>query len=81
MFYRNLLLQIRNSKEWDDGWYIQCPHCGFHSDNGFQWHHFNGDANGAYNIARKWAMILKKIKSEEDTLGITNVEWDNFSQK
>lgn len=80
MFYRNLLLQIRNSKEWDDGWFIQCPICWFHSKNDFQWHHFNGDANWAYNIARKWLIILDKIRKKEKSLGITNVEWDNFSQ-
>lgn len=80
MFYRNLLLQIRNSKEWDEWWYIQCPSCWFHSENWFQWADFNGDANGAYNIARKWIKILEKIQYWEEKLGITNVEWDNFSQ-
>ena len=81
MFYRNLLLQIRNSEEKDDWWYIQCPSCWFHSDNWLQWTHYNWDANGAYNIARKWIMILNKIQDGESKLWITNVEWDNFSQK
>jgi|BioPla2DNA2_1021312.scaffolds.fasta_scaffold01579_15 hypothetical protein len=81
MFCRNLLLQIRNSKEWDDWGYLQCPACEFHSDNGFQGTHFNWDANGAYNIARKGVMILNKINDNEKTLWITNVEWDNFTQK
>ena len=80
IFYWNLLLQIRNSKEWDDGGYLQCPSCWFHSENWFQWTKYNWDANGAYNIARKWVIILKKINDNEKTLWITNVEWDNFSQ-
>ena len=81
MFYRNLLLQIRNSEEKDDWWYIQCPSCWFHSDNWLQWVHYNWDANGAYNIARKWIMILNRIQDGESKLWITNVERDNFSQK
>lgn len=60
----NLLLSIRNSK--DDQDYVSCPYCGFHSNNGFQSHSFNGDANGAYHIARKGAMIIKKV-AEGDT--------------
>lgn len=81
MFYWNLLLQIRNSKEWDDWGYIQCPVCWFHSDNWFQWQHFNGDANWAYNIARKGIKILEKISKDEKILWISNVERDNFTQK
>ena len=81
IFYRNLLLQIRNSQEWDDWGYLQCPACEFHSNKWFQWSDFNWDANGAYNIARKGVMILDKINKDEKTLWITNVEWDNFAQK
>ena len=53
----------------------------FHSDdNRYGLEVKNGDANGAYNIARKGLIILDKIRKEEKSLGITNVEWDNFSQ-
>jgi hypothetical protein len=42
----------------------------------------SGDANGAYNIARKGIMMLERIKenSEKPNLYISNVEWDKFSQ-
>lgn len=79
MFGRNLLLQIRNSEKGDDGGILQCPSCGFDSRKDFQGKHYNGDANGAYNIARKGMVILEKIVKEEKSLGITNVEWDNFA--
>ncbi len=43
---------------------------------------FNGDANGAYNIARKGIMILKSIKenSEKPDLFISKKQWDEFTQ-
>lgn len=43
---------------------------------------FNGDANGAYNIARKGIMLLKAIqeKPENPDLYISKFEWDKFSQ-
>jgi CRISPR-associated protein Cpf1 len=81
MFYWNLLLQIRNSEQGDNGGFLQCPCCGFDSREGLQGFDFNGDANGAYNIARKGIIILNKIADNEKNLGITNIEWDNFSQK
>ncbi|MFA5133613.1 MAG: type V CRISPR-associated protein Cas12a/Cpf1 [Patescibacteria group bacterium] len=42
----------------------------------------NGDANGAYNIARKGIIILKKIKedAEKPNLFISKNEWDEFAQ-
>jgi len=41
---------------------------------------FNGDANGAYNIARKGVIILNKITSnrEKPDLFISKNEWDEF---
>ncbi len=44
---------------------------------------YNGDANGAYNIARKGIMILNKIKDnpEKPDLFITKDDWDKFVQK
>lgn len=43
---------------------------------------FNGDANGAYNIARKGILILKAIKknSERPDLFISKKKWDDFAQ-
>jgi len=42
----------------------------------------NGDANGAYNIARKGIIILEKIKenAEKPNLFISKNEWDKFAQ-
>jgi len=71
---------------------IQCPECEFDSQQGFQSiKDFNGDANGAYNIARKGAMILEKIKQFKENnegvekmgwgdLAISIEEWDKFTQ-
>ena len=45
---------------------------------------FNGDANGAYNIARKGAIILKERISknpDKPDLYIGNDDWDRFVQK
>ena len=43
---------------------------------------FNGDANGAYNIARKGIMILKNIGNnlENPDLFISRKDWDEFAQ-
>ena len=53
---------------------------------------FNGDANGAYNIARKGLLLAKKIKNfgkkknienlrDTEHLQIDMEEWDAFVQK
>ena len=44
---------------------------------------FNGDANGAYNIARKGIMLLEKIKKnpEKPELYISKTDWDEFVTK
>lgn len=45
----------------------------------------SGDANGAYNIARKGICILDKINEAEDLSkvnpAVTKQEWQNFAQK
>ncbi|MDT8391542.1 MAG: type V CRISPR-associated protein Cas12a/Cpf1 [Lentisphaeria bacterium] len=44
----------------------------------------NGDANGAYNIARKGICILQKINAADDVSkvnpGVSKQEWQNFVQ-
>jgi CRISPR-associated protein Cpf1 len=81
--------------------FIQCPSCYFHSEDnplslinkykGEDSLQFNGDANGAYNIARKGCLVLSKIsdfsKTEGDLskmtnqdLTVTQEEWDEFAQ-
>jgi hypothetical protein len=46
---------------------------------------FNGDANGAYNIARKGIMILERLSDEsaltKDGLYIHKHQWDEFSAR
>ena len=44
---------------------------------------FNGDANGAYNIARKGAILLRKISEnpENPERYVSNDEFDRFVQK
>jgi hypothetical protein len=92
IFIINAILKLRNFDNLSDRDFIACPNCYFHSDKGFQNNKFNGDANGAYNIARKGILITKKIKqfskdnSTEklkpfDHLQIQMQEWDKFVQK
>ncbi len=85
IFYFNLIMQIRNydrEKEGGDADYIQCPSCLFDSrkseGNGKLSLITNGDANGAYNIARKGFMQLCRIrKNPDDPMKlITNKDWD-----
>lgn len=87
-WFLNLLLRSRNSVSGTDTDYIQCPRCLFHSDNDFQGHKYNGDANGAYNIARKGLLALRKIQEASDPaavkwgdLRIDVSNWDKFVQK
>ena len=45
----------------------------------------NADANGAYNIARKGLLTIRKMKQEENdsakiSLAISNKEWLKFAQ-
>jgi hypothetical protein len=82
--------------------YISCPACYFHSEEnllgldkkykGEGVFEFNGDANGAYNIARKGGLILNNItdyknayedlsRMENQDLTVTQDDWDNFVQK
>lgn len=87
-----LLTETRHSISGENIDYIQCPVCCFDSRKGFQGKEYNGDANGAYNIARKGIMILEKIKQFKDKNGgldkmgwgdlVINIEeWDKFTQK
>ena len=57
-----LVLEIRNTDNESGRDYIECPHCHFHSEKGFQGHEWNGDANGAFNIGRKGLMIVERIQ-------------------
>jgi CRISPR-associated protein Cpf1 len=83
--YLEILLHSRNSISGTDIDYIQCPRCLFHSDNGFCGFKYNGDANGAFNIARKGLLALRKIQQAEDPenikwadLKVDMQEWDEF---
>lgn len=91
-FYLHLLTNTRSSVSGTDIDYINCPSCGFCSKNGFKGGEFNGDANGAYNIARKGIIVLDKLKNykknnsslEKLTWGdlfIDIDEWDKFTQR
>ncbi|NTW46280.1 MAG: hypothetical protein HGB18_04510 [Candidatus Moranbacteria bacterium] len=78
-FYRNLLATINlltrmryteTTADGDERDMIHCPACDFRSDEGFigsdgKKHEWNGDANGAYNIARKGRMMLSRISDFE----------------
>ncbi|TSC78600.1 MAG: hypothetical protein G01um101433_161 [Parcubacteria group bacterium Gr01-1014_33] len=91
LFYLYLLTNTRSSISGTEIDYINCPDCGFHSEKGFNGCIFNGDANGAYNIARKGMLILKKINQYKDQhhtmdkmgwgdLFIGIEEWDKYTQ-
>ena len=91
LFALFLLTETRHSISGTDTDYIQCPECEFDSRKGFQGvKEFNGDANGAYNIARKGIVVLDKIrqfgkhtnlaKMSWGDLSISIQEWDKFTQ-
>ena len=86
-----LLTETRQTISETDVDYIHCPECEFDSRKKFQGREFNGDANGAYNIARKGTMILEKIKQFKKNhgdvakmswrdLSIGIEEWDKYTQ-
>ncbi len=80
--------------------YLQCPACHFDTRNtddlaalknrykGKKEFSFDGDANGAYNIARKGAIILEKINKYQgklidmsnSDLTVYQEEWDKYLQ-
>lgn len=83
------------TNEKDSRDFISCPHCYFHSEKnllrlsekykGEGEFEFNGDANGAYNIARKGSLILRKINKAQDLekvdfndLTVSQEEWDKY---
>lgn len=87
VFLRNLLNQIRNtdkSKSWNENDFVQSPVLNKYGyffdsrkvkDSSLP---YNGDANGAYNIARKWLMMLQRIKDDSWTLFISDKQWDEY---
>jgi CRISPR-associated protein Cpf1 len=90
VFYWNLLNQIRNTdraKEGDENDFIQSPVWseeikGFF-DSRCCYNKLlpnNGDANGAYNIARKGLLVLERVKENpvKPDLFIRNEDWDDF---
>ncbi|PJE62598.1 hypothetical protein COU88_04120, partial [Candidatus Roizmanbacteria bacterium CG10_big_fil_rev_8_21_14_0_10_39_6] len=97
IFYFNLICQIRNTddskiakKSGKDDYILSPVERFFDSrkDNESKLPQ-NGDDNGAYNIARKGIVILKKISEYAKAKGncekmswrdlyISHVEWDNF---
>lgn len=100
LFLFSLICQIRNTNKADPDEnrqdFILSPVTPFFDTrdqrNRERWLPRNGDENGAYNIARKWLIILGKINryNEEnkncDTLGwkhlsISQGEWDNYTKK
>ena len=86
-----LLTETRQTISGKDVDYIHCPECGFDSRKGFQGKEFNGDANGAYNIARKGLMVTKKIRQYAKDADVEKMgwgelavgleEWDKFTQR
>ncbi len=77
IYYLNLLMKIRNAKTGTNIDIIQCPSCGFNSEDWFQWKQYNWDANWAYNIARKWVIIMDKIIAWENSTTVSQFECDS----
>ncbi len=100
------MLDTRDSVSEKERDVIQCPSfdCGFDSSKIDRFRDeiyigknqkdfvYNGDANGAYNIARKGIMILEKVKQfaknhngdvskiKYGDLAVNITEWDKFVQ-
>lgn len=81
LYIFRLILEIRNSDSELGIDYIECPHCHFHSDNKFKGFEWNGDANGAYNIARKGLIIIERARENNTDMFISQENWDEFTQK
>lgn len=99
LFYFGLICQIRNTqqdKEGNDNDFIQSPVAPFfdsrRSEDFGDSLPENGDDNGAYNIARKGIVILKKIsdyKKQHGNVGklgwndvfTSNKDWDDFAAR
>jgi CRISPR-associated protein Cpf1 len=84
-----LLLQMRNSITNSEEDYLLSPVADisghfFDSREGISSLPIDADANGAYNIARKGLLIIRKIQEtasgEKTSLSITNKEWLQFAQ-
>ncbi|OQA04431.1 MAG: hypothetical protein BWY68_00325 [bacterium ADurb.Bin400] len=89
----NLILQLRNSDSSNNTDFIQSPvepffNSRIHEKTGRQSDGKDianlptcGDANGAYNIARKGLIMLKKIRQnpEKPDLFVSDEEWDQFN--
>lgn len=99
IFFWNLLNQIRNtdrSKQGNENDFLQSPIWSEEHQQFFDSRKVtntampeNGDANGAYNIARKGILLLSKIRKHAKAdrefkrypdLFISNSEWDKFAQ-
>lgn len=82
----NLILRIRNTdkaEERNEADFIFCPKCHFDSRSEKAMIK-NGDENGAYNIARRGLMIVRKIKNAKNVsklrwqdLHISKKDWDD----
>ena len=83
IFYNfNAILTIRNSTVWDNSrtWdFICCPSCDFDSrENNKIWIQ-NWDDNWAYNIARKWIILLDKIdKYFKEKWNLDKIKWGDM---
>lgn len=84
-----LLLQMRNSITNSEEDYLLSPVADgaghfFDSREGISSLPIDADANGAYNIARKGLLVIRKIQEtpdgEKPSLTITNKEWLLFAQ-
>ncbi|MCK9578658.1 type V CRISPR-associated protein Cas12a/Cpf1 [bacterium] len=93
VFYWNLLNQIRNTnreKQGNENDFLQSPVWSNKINDFYDSRKKykinlpdNGDANGAYNIARKGMILLDRIKNNPDSpdLFIRNDDWDKFVQR
>ncbi len=84
LFYNfNAILNIRNSNIWDNSrdWdFICCPVCDFDSRKDNEIWVENWDDNWAFNIARKWIIILNKIdKFLNEKWSLEKIKWKDFS--
>ncbi len=79
------LLNLRYKKDADDNHvdHIHCPKCHFHTASSKAQNIKDGDANGAYNIARKGILVKRKIKNakkiDKIDLKVDLKEWDEFT--
>lgn len=77
IYLLNQILQIRNAISFREKDYIQCPSCNFDTRVKNKLNIYDGDDNGAYNIALRGKYLVSKIKKADEEAKKVNLTFKN----